>query len=96
MILPLETIKHLAELARLSLTRSETKRYSRELGAVLEHVGQLSQVDISQLPPTESDKLKNVWRLDEASLWPESELKLALDQAGDREAEGLKVRRILA
>ena len=88
-----ETIKHLAELARLSLKPSEVRRYRRELGKVLEHVGQLSQLQ-STVIQTDS-RMNNVWRNDEPIIWPKAEAKLALDQAGESEAGGLKVRRIL-
>jgi len=88
-----ETIKHLAELARLSLKPSEVKRYRRELGQVLEHVGQLSQLQ-SAIIQTDV-RLANIWRDDEPIIWPKSETKLALDQAGAAHRPGCVQLRVL-
>ncbi|HNX11199.1 MAG TPA: Asp-tRNA(Asn)/Glu-tRNA(Gln) amidotransferase subunit GatC [bacterium] len=95
MILAKETIKHLAELARLSLKPSEVKRYCVELGSVLDYVGQLSEVDTSQIKLTAANSLSNVWREDDPVIWPEGEVNLAKYQAGESEAGGIKVKRVL-
>lgn len=46
-----DTIKKIADLARLSLTKEEIALYSKQLGAVLEHVSQLSKVNTEGIAP---------------------------------------------
>ena len=46
-----ETIQKIAKLARLELTNDEVALYSKQLGAILEHVSQLSQVNTENIEP---------------------------------------------
>lgn len=52
MKLSTEQVRHVARLARLSLTPEEEQRYARQLGEVLEHVERLAELDTSAIPPT--------------------------------------------
>jgi aspartyl-tRNA(Asn)/glutamyl-tRNA(Gln) amidotransferase subunit C len=45
-------VVHIAELADLTLTPEEIERFTRELGAVLEHVAQLEELDTSNVELT--------------------------------------------
>lgn len=66
-MLPKKEVQHIAKLARLGLTEKETKKYQKELSAILDYVGKLKQIDaeISELPPTSHPlKVKNVTRED--------------------------------
>ena len=45
-------VQHIADLADLSLTPAEIEQFTRELGAVLEHVTQLAELDTSQIELT--------------------------------------------
>jgi aspartyl-tRNA(Asn)/glutamyl-tRNA(Gln) amidotransferase subunit C len=47
MALSREDVLHIAELADLALTPEEIERLTRDLGAVLEHVTQLAELDTS-------------------------------------------------
>jgi aspartyl-tRNA(Asn)/glutamyl-tRNA(Gln) amidotransferase subunit C len=47
MALSREDVLHIAELADLALTPEEIERFTRDLGAVLEHVAQLAELDTS-------------------------------------------------
>ncbi|MFA6519162.1 MAG: Asp-tRNA(Asn)/Glu-tRNA(Gln) amidotransferase subunit GatC [Candidatus Shapirobacteria bacterium] len=59
-------IDHVAKLARLKLTPEEKELYTSQLLPILEHIGHLSQVDVSQIVPTfQIGKTKNVLRPDE-------------------------------
>ena len=46
-----EVVRHVARLARLALSDEEVERFSHELGAVLEHVDALAQVDVTGVEP---------------------------------------------
>jgi aspartyl-tRNA(Asn)/glutamyl-tRNA(Gln) amidotransferase subunit C len=46
-----ETIKKIADLARLSLSQEEVALYSKQLGAVLDYVSKLSEIDTAGVAP---------------------------------------------
>ncbi len=52
MKLSLEQVRHVATLARLSLTPEEAQRYREQLSAILEAVEQLKAVDTENVEPT--------------------------------------------
>ncbi len=58
-------IDHVARLARLALTPEERARFASQLGGVLDHVAQLSEVDVSGIEPTaHAFPVFNVWAED--------------------------------
>lgn len=52
MKLTIEQVRHVANLARLSLSADEEERFRSQLSAVLDAVETLAQVDTSNVPPT--------------------------------------------
>jgi aspartyl-tRNA(Asn)/glutamyl-tRNA(Gln) amidotransferase subunit C len=61
-----EEVLHVAKLARLELTDEEVERLTGELGAILEAVGKVAELDLSDVPPTSHPlSLVNAWRDDE-------------------------------
>jgi len=61
-------IEHVAKLANLNLTSEETKKYTSQLGAIVDFVGELSEVDTSNLEPTsQTTGLEDVYRVDETN-----------------------------
>lgn len=52
--MPLTTdeVKHIAELAKLSLSDEEIERIGAQLSAVLDYAAELRAVDTSAIPPT--------------------------------------------
>lgn len=52
MKLSLEQVRHVAALARLSLSPEEETRYQEQLSAILDAVDQLSDLDTSEVEPT--------------------------------------------
>lgn len=61
-----EEVKHIAKLAKLSLSQEEVEKLAVDLGQIAEFVDELAKVDISGVEPTAHvvDK-KNVFRKDE-------------------------------
>ena len=47
-----EEVLHVAKLARLELSEEEVVRLTAELGAILEAVSKVSELDLSDVPPT--------------------------------------------
>ena len=61
-----EEVLHVAKLARLDLSEEEVERLTQELGAILEAVGKVSELDLDDVPPTSHPlELVNAWREDE-------------------------------
>ena len=61
-----EQVVHVARLARLDLTDEELERLTGELGAILDAVSKVSELDLADVPPTSHPlDLVNVWADDE-------------------------------
>ena len=61
-----EEVLHVARLASLELTDDEVERLTGELSAILEAVSKVSELDLSDVPPTSHPlELANVWAEDE-------------------------------
>ena len=61
-----EEVLHVAKLARLELTDEEAERLTGELGAILDAVGKVAELDLTDVPPTSHPlALVNVWDADE-------------------------------
>jgi aspartyl-tRNA(Asn)/glutamyl-tRNA(Gln) amidotransferase subunit C len=72
--LSLEQVRHVAQLARLSLTAQEESEYQHQLSAILEAMELLNSVDTSNVEPTShAVLLESLLRKDEVkpSLAPE-------------------------
>lgn len=68
MALTLADVDHVATLARLGLTDAERERMREQLSLILEHIGELAELDTDAIPPTASvTQMSNVWRLDEVA-----------------------------
>ena len=61
-----EQVLHVARLARLDLRDDEVDRLTLELGAILDAVSKVSELDLADVPPTSHPlDLSNVWAEDE-------------------------------
>ena len=59
-------VLHVAKLAQLELTDEEVERLTGELGAILDAVGKVAELDLADVPPTSHPlALVNVWDADE-------------------------------
>ena len=81
-----DEVLHVARLARLALTDDEIERLTGELGAILDAVGVVAELDLADVPPTSHPlDLVNVWDEDEprASLPLDDVFANAPDRDGD-------------
>jgi aspartyl-tRNA(Asn)/glutamyl-tRNA(Gln) amidotransferase subunit C len=81
-----DEVLHVARLARLALTEDEIERLTGELGAILDAVGVVAELDLGDVPPTSHPlDLVNVWDEDEprASLPLDDVFANAPDRDGD-------------
>jgi aspartyl-tRNA(Asn)/glutamyl-tRNA(Gln) amidotransferase subunit C len=79
-----EDVVHVARLARLEIPEDQIEHVRAELGAILEAVGKVSELDLEGVEPTSHPlDLVNVWDEDEArpSLSREDALANAPDPA---------------
>jgi len=61
-----EQVLHVARLARLDLDDGEVERLTGELGAILDAVSKVAELDLENVPPTSHPlDLVNVWDEDE-------------------------------
>lgn len=61
-----EQVRHVARLARLELRDDEVERLAGELGAILDAVSKVSELDLADVPPTSHPlDLVNAWAEDE-------------------------------
>lgn len=81
------TVRKTALLARLELSPDELALYEKQLGAILDYVGQISKLDVAQVEPlAHAGDFTNVFRPDEPrpaqALATEAALKNAPERAG--------------
>lgn len=94
MALTREQVRHVAQLARLSLSAEEEERYARQLGQVLEYVERLAKVDVSGVEPlAHAVPLPTLLRDD--LVRPSLSRDEALANAPQRVGEGVAVPRII-
>jgi len=61
-----DDVLHVARLARLEIPEGEVEAEQAELGAILEAVGKVSELDLSDVEPTSHPlDIVNVWGADE-------------------------------
>ncbi|GEN46199.1 aspartyl-tRNA(Asn)/glutamyl-tRNA(Gln) amidotransferase subunit C [Alkalibacillus filiformis] len=78
-----DQVKHVANLARLSITEQEAEKYSEQLSAIIDFSELLNELDTSNVEPTTHVlEMKNIVRKDEPKEWisKEDALKNAPDQ----------------
>jgi aspartyl-tRNA(Asn)/glutamyl-tRNA(Gln) amidotransferase subunit C len=85
-----EEVLHVAKLARLELTDDEVERLTEQLGAILEAVSKVNELDLSDVPPTSHPlELVNAWAPDEPR--PSLTLDEVFANASAREGDLFKV-----
>jgi aspartyl-tRNA(Asn)/glutamyl-tRNA(Gln) amidotransferase subunit C len=83
-------VLHVAELAHLALTDEEVERLGEELGAILEAVGKVGELDLSDVEPTSHPlDVVNVW--DEDVPRPSLALDDVFANAPEREGDFFRV-----
>jgi len=85
-----DDVLHVARLARLAVSDEEVERLQGQLTAILEAVGKVSELDLSNVEPTSHPlAVANVWEADEP--YPSLPLEEALSTAPDTESGFFRV-----
>jgi aspartyl-tRNA(Asn)/glutamyl-tRNA(Gln) amidotransferase subunit C len=96
MSLTLEEVRRIAALARLALSPEEERRFAGQLSAILDHVKQLEELDVSQVEPmTHALAAGEAPALREDRTEPCLPPEEALAAAPAREGTAFKVPRII-
>lgn len=94
MKLDIETVEHVAMLARLGLTDEEKATLQDQLSSVLDHISVLEEVDTDAIPPTaQVIELQNILREDVAG--EPLSLEDVLKNAPRTEDDFIKVNAVL-
>ena len=85
-----EEVLHVARLARLELNDEEVERFREQLSAILEAVSKVSELDLSDVPPTSHPlDVVNVWDADDPG--PCLTVEEALANAPERDGDFFRV-----
>ena len=85
-----DQVLHVARLARLDLSEDEVERLTGELGAILDAVSKVAELDLADVPPTSHPlDLVNVWADDEPR--PSLPLEAVFANAPAREGDLFRV-----
>jgi aspartyl-tRNA(Asn)/glutamyl-tRNA(Gln) amidotransferase subunit C len=85
-----DEVVHVARLARLEFSAEELERFEAQLSAILEAVGKVAELDLSDVEPTSHPlDLVNVWAADEPR--PSLPVEEALANAPEREGNFFRV-----
>ncbi|MFH1780544.1 MAG: Asp-tRNA(Asn)/Glu-tRNA(Gln) amidotransferase subunit GatC [Candidatus Nealsonbacteria bacterium] len=91
-MISLKEVRHIAALARLSITKKEEEKFKKDLSAILDYIEKLKKVDVSETKETSHPLFaKNVFRKDEG----EQSAANLLDLAPETKDNYIKVKSIL-
>jgi len=87
-------VEKLAKLARLKLSAEEKQKFAKEIGAILEYVGQIKEAG-AEAGERKIPELRNVMRADENPHESGIHTEDLLNSAPERDGGYLKVEKIL-
>ncbi|MEK7503790.1 MAG: Asp-tRNA(Asn)/Glu-tRNA(Gln) amidotransferase subunit GatC [Patescibacteria group bacterium] len=91
-MISLKEVRHIAVLARLSISKKEEEKFKKDLSAILDYIEKLKKVDITETKETARPlSVKNVFRKDVAEKCVQNLLALAPETKDNY----IKVRSIL-
>ncbi len=94
MALSNQEVRHVALLARLALSDEQVEKLQGELNSILDHIDQISQLDLEGVEPTtHSIPVVNSWRED--VVVPGLDRETALMNAPEREDGAFLIPRIV-
>lgn len=93
MSLTREEVRHVAQLARITLTSQEEDLFTQQLSSIVEYINQLKEVDVKNNEyGYQVEGLENVKQEDEILVQNEETRKRLLDAMPDRAGDLLKVK----
>ena len=96
MSLDIKQVEHVAQLARIQLKPQAKKKFTEQLGDILDYFEKLKKLDTRNIPITsQSIELVNRHRLDEVKGCHQDTQKIILDNAPAKSGGYFKVNKIL-
>lgn len=90
-----EQVEHVAALARIGISDEEKKKFQEDLGAVLDYVDSLAEVDVAGVEPTAHiTGLENETRPDENGS-SHADVKALTDMVPETKDGYVKVKKVL-
>jgi aspartyl-tRNA(Asn)/glutamyl-tRNA(Gln) amidotransferase subunit C len=90
----LDQVRHVAKLSRLALDEPRLKKFSAQLGSILEYVAKISEVDVTGVEPmAHALPIHNVFREDIVE--PSLPLEKVLENAPDSDGPFFKVPKVI-
>lgn len=89
----IETVEHVARLARLSLTQAEKETFARQLEQILSYARSIQALDVDSVPPMSHASTSEILREDVEG--PRLGRARILDAAPDAQDSLFRVPRIL-
>ncbi|MDI6641598.1 MAG: Asp-tRNA(Asn)/Glu-tRNA(Gln) amidotransferase subunit GatC [Elusimicrobiota bacterium] len=87
-------VEYIAHLARLQLTEEEIEKFTDQLGAILEYMDKLNQLNTTDIPPTTHVMpSSNIWREDIPERYKDTDS--ILNNAPEKESNYFKVKKII-
>lgn len=92
-----QEVQHIADLARLGLTKKELEKMQKDLSSILDYFNLLKAVDIKDVEPTfhSISNLEVSLRKDEAKKESTKEVDELVAEAPEKEDRYIKVKEIL-
>ena len=88
-------IRHIAQLARLGISKEEENKFSNDLSEILDYMKKLQGVDIKNILPTShSLKLENVFREDEIKITKSEVVDSLINSSPQKKGRYIKVKAI--
>ena len=92
----LQEVEHIAELAKIGLTKEEKERFSGELSDILEYIEQLKEIDTKNIEPvSQVTGLVNVIREDVADDCDEDARKKIINNFPEEKDGCVKVKQVM-
>ncbi|MEA1936541.1 MAG: Asp-tRNA(Asn)/Glu-tRNA(Gln) amidotransferase subunit GatC [Patescibacteria group bacterium] len=92
----LKEVEHIAELARIELTKKDQEKFSDELSGVLGYVEQLQEVDTKNVKPvSQVTGLINVVKEDVAEDFPEDGREIMIKNFPEEKDKCIKVKQVM-
>ena len=92
----LQEVEHIAELARIGLTKKEKEKFSEELSDVLEYIEQLKEIDTKDIEPvSQVTGLINVVREDVSDTCDEDTRKKIISNFPEEKDGCVKVKQVM-
>ena len=93
MIISKKEVEHIAELARLELSKVEIEKFQGELSSILDYISKLQEVDTKGVKPTfQTTELINVFREDKVQKERTLSQEEVLSNAPEKKEGYIKVK----